>query len=140
MIPRNRLFVGSLIIAVISAYMVYAGSKSSWQYYVTVEECLDDLTELKGRPLRVSGTVLPGSLHVRPDRAGGAFSLHNAENQSTSTTLQVHCQCNMPHTLVEGIGVIAEGHLDSQGVLQAHNVLTRCASKYASSPASPDAP
>ena len=121
-----------MTIATICAYMVYAGAVSTWQYYVTVEECLQDQTQLQGQRLRVAGTVVEGSLKIAASRKSGCFTLENREQGSTKHQLMVQCECYLPQTLTEGIGVVAEGVLAPDGILRAHEVLTRCASKYSS--------
>ena len=69
MTTGTRLVIGVGIIAAVTGYMAYLGGKSSWQYYLTVDECAADASELVGCPLRVNGHVAPNSLEIESDRA-----------------------------------------------------------------------
>jgi cytochrome c-type biogenesis protein CcmE len=127
MTTGTRLLIGGGIIAAITAYMGYLGARSSWQYYLTVDECTADASELVGCPLRVNGQVAIDSLDVDSDRTGAIFVLRGSESG-----IFVRCDCLVPDNLSEGMDVVVEGRLNPEGVLCGSKVLTRCASKYRS--------
>lgn len=118
---RSLVLVGC-VIAGVTGYMAYAGASSSWQYYLTVDEYL--ARPPAGGKLRVSGTIAPGSLRVSPGRDHASFVL-----RGESGDLQITCQGRLPDNLEENAEVVAEGELQG-GRFEAHQVLTRCASKY----------
>jgi cytochrome c-type biogenesis protein CcmE len=122
-----KLAIGATIIAVVTGYMAYLGAKSSWQYYLTVDECAADASELVGCPLRVNGHVAPNSLEIDPDRDRAAFVLRGLESG-----ILVTCAGPLPDNLAEDMDVVVEGQLAGDGVLHGDRVLTRCASKYRS--------
>jgi cytochrome c-type biogenesis protein CcmE len=130
MATGTRLLIGSGVVAAVTAYMAYVGAKSSWQYYLTVDECAADARELVGCPLRVNGRVAAQSLDIEPDRARAAFVL-----RGDKSGVVVTCRGPLPDNLAEDMDVVVEGRLDSGGVLHGDKVLTRCASKYRSEPA-----
>jgi cytochrome c-type biogenesis protein CcmE len=107
--------------------MAYLGAQSSWQYYLTVDECTADAGELVGSPLRVNGHVAPSSLELAPNRSTASFVL-----RGSNSGLVVVCDGPLPDNLAEDIDVVVEGELDAAGVLRGNRVLTRCASKYRS--------
>ena len=121
----RKLAIGGLIIAGITAYMAYLGASASWQYYVSVDECLQGRSTLEGRRLRVGAKVVADSLRIDADRKRAVFSL-NGE----SDDLPVVCSGTLPDNLAENIDVVVEGRLDDSGVLQGDKLLTRCAGKY----------
>jgi cytochrome c-type biogenesis protein CcmE len=123
----TRLAIGGCVISAVTAYMAYLGASSSWQYYLSVDECAADALELLGRPLRVAGNVAPGSLQINANRASACFTLNGADR-----TLHVICAGPLPDNLTEGIDVVVEGRLESASNLRGEKVLTRCASKYRS--------
>ena len=125
MTTGTRLIIGGGIIAAVTGYMAYLGASSSWQYYLTVDECAADASELVGCPLRVNGHVAPNSLEIEPDRTRAAFVL-----RGTQSGVLVTCDGPLPDNLAEDMDVVVEGQLDSGGVLRGDKVLTRCASKY----------
>ena len=105
--------------------MAYLGTTASWQYYLTVDECLSDASELATQRMRVNGKVAVGSLQITPDRQRATFQLCG-----TNSKLPVNCTGPLPDNLAEDMEVVVEGRLDETGRLQGDQVLTRCASKY----------
>jgi cytochrome c-type biogenesis protein CcmE len=132
--PGRKLAIGGVFVAGVTAYMAYVGASTSWQYYLTTDECLANAQTLQDVRLRVSGKVAPGTLEMAGNRKRGSFSLEGADGH-----LRVVCSCTLPDNLAEGASVVVEGRLDKSGVLQGHKVLTRCASKYESESESPAA-
>jgi cytochrome c-type biogenesis protein CcmE len=126
---RAKLIVGALVLLGVTIYVAYLGASSSWQYYLTVDECAANISQIAGRRVRVSGLVAPGSLEMGRDRKRATFVL-----QGTSSGLATVCDgpLPLPDNLAEGITVVVEGSVAPTGSLQAEKVLTRCASKYES--------
>jgi cytochrome c-type biogenesis protein CcmE len=126
---RAKLLLGATVLLGVVAYVAYLGASSSWQYYLTVDECAANIGEIAGKQVRVSGLVAPGSLKVGDDRKSASFIL-----QGTAESVATICDgpSPLPDNLVEGITVVVEGGVTPSGSLQAERVLTRCASKYES--------
>jgi len=127
MTTNRKLALGVVVVAGVTAYMAYLGAASSWQYYLTVDECLANAGRLPGDRIRVTGRIVPDTLRVAADRSQAEFSLEGTEGN-----LAVICSGPLPDNLAEGLDVVTEGQLDRPGLLRAHKVLTRCASKYES--------
>ncbi len=127
MTTGRRLAIGGLLIAGATGYMAYVGAAGSWQYYVTVDECLAASRRLGQDRIRVSGTVSPRSLWIAGDRREAHFALDGKAGK-----LAVSCTGPLPDNLAEAIEVVVEGRLDERGVLHGEKVLTRCAGKYRS--------
>jgi cytochrome c-type biogenesis protein CcmE len=129
------LAIGSSIVLSAMAYVAYLGASSSWQYYLTVDECLTDASTLFHQRVRVTGEIAADSLCVAQDRAGATFVL-----AGTRGNLTVNCSGQLPDNLAEGKQVVVEGRLQDTHRLVGDKVLTRCASKYTSqmSPAESD--
>ncbi len=125
---ERKLLVGALIVGAATVYLAYLGATASWQYYLTVDECLEDIASLQGRRVRVSGLVAPDSLRITKNRDSARFAL-----DGTSRQLDVTSQSPPPDNLREGIQVVVEGYLQPAGWLKAERIMTRCASKYAAS-------
>jgi cytochrome c-type biogenesis protein CcmE len=125
MTTGTRFAIGGAIIAAATSYVAYLGAATSWQYYVTVDECAADASSLLGRPLRVNGRIASQSLQINPERNQARFILQGAE-QAIETT----CVGPLPDNLAEDLDVVVEGRLESASVLRGRKVLTRCASKY----------
>jgi cytochrome c-type biogenesis protein CcmE len=121
----SRLAIGGVLIAGVTAYAAYLGASASWQYYLTVDECMANAPSLAGQRIRVSGKVSPGTLRVAADRKQADFSL-----QGAAAKLTVVCSGALPANLAEDIEVVVEGRLDDSGTLRGDKLLTRCAGKY----------
>jgi len=128
---RAKLFLGGLVLLGVTVYVAFLGASSSWQYYLTVDECAANVSQIAGRCVRVSGLVAPGSLKVGGDRKRATFVL-----QGTSSGITTVCDGSvpLPDNLGEGITVVVEGSVAPGGSLCAEKILTRCASKYESQP------
>ena len=124
MSPGLKLTTGALLMAAAIGYLAYLGAASSWQYYLSVDEAVADATHIEGKRIRVSGRVKTRSLTIGDDRRQATFELAGELH-----TLYVSCRCPLPDNLAEGIDVVVEGILQSDGI-HGDKVITRCASKY----------
>jgi len=127
MTTGTRLAIGAAIVMSVTAYMTYLGASSSWQYYLTVDECIANASTLLHQPIRVTGTIAADSLTVTEDRVKATFSL-----EGTHGILCVNCSGQLPDNLAEGRPVLVEGRLQNAEHFSGDRVLTRCASKYSS--------
>jgi cytochrome c-type biogenesis protein CcmE len=123
----KKLAIAGLIVAAVSAYMAYLGASSSWQYYMTVKECLENASQIGGQRIRVSGTIVAGSLVISPDRQEARFSL-----TEEGSTIPVVCSGPLPDDLTPAktMEVVVEGRMAASCSLQGDKLITRCASKY----------
>jgi cytochrome c-type biogenesis protein CcmE len=127
MSANKKLALGAFLIAGVTGYMAYLGGAASWQYYVTVDECMANAASLAGSRVRVSGRVSPNTLRIAADRREAVFAI-----QGSQGSLEVTCPGPLPDNLAEGMDVVVEGRLKDPRVLQGHKVITRCAGKYRS--------
>jgi cytochrome c-type biogenesis protein CcmE len=120
---RKLIAVGALTTVAV-AYLAFLGAASSWQYYVSVDEAVADAQQLRGKRIRVSGSVQAGSLSIDESRRLATFVLSGERH-----TLPIICRCALPDNLTEDIEVVVEGKYHEDR-LDGHKVITRCASKY----------
>ena len=123
--PGWKLAIGGIIVAGATVYLAYVGASSSWQYYLTAEECSISADSLIGSRVRVSGKVAPGSLLIGTDRRQVSFSLSGTQRQ-----LPVEYSGILPDNLAEEMDVVVEGRLEHRDLLRGDKIITRCASKY----------
>jgi cytochrome c-type biogenesis protein CcmE len=123
----KKLTLAGVVVAGVTAYMAYLGASSSWQYYMTVRECIENAKETGGRRIRVSGSIAPGSLVIAADRQEARFSL-----MESGSTLPVVCKGTLPDDLSpdKTTDVVVEGHLEGDCTFRGDKLITRCASKY----------
>src|SRR5208283_5186686 len=123
----KKLAIAGIVVAGVTAYMAYLGASSSWQYYMTVQECVENAPQVAGQRIRVSGTIVPGTLVIAPDRQEARFSLSEA-----GSNLPVVCAGPLPDDLspTKSMEVVVEGRLEGSCTLHGDKLITRCASKY----------
>jgi cytochrome c-type biogenesis protein CcmE len=131
MSPLAKLGLGAAIVAAGTTYLAYLGASTSWQYYLLVDECIQNQDELLGHRMRVTGKIAAHSLQFPDEGRKATFVLYGQRSE-----LQVSCRGPLPDNLQEGIDVVVEGTLERGGLLRGEKVMTRCASKYQASPES----
>jgi len=132
----KKLAIAGVVVAGATAYMAYLGASSSWQYYMTVKECVDNAAQVTGQRIRVSGTIVPGSLIIAPDRQEARFSLSEA-----GADIPVVCTGPLPDDLspAKTMDVVVEGRIEGSCLLRGDKLITKCASKYNSQKKEPTA-
>jgi cytochrome c-type biogenesis protein CcmE len=124
----RKLVVAGAVVAATIGYMAYVGASSSWQYYMTADECLANAAQAAGHRVRVSGTIAADSLQIDGDPRQASFLLCG-----TAANLPVICTGPLPDDLAGSMEVVVEGQLESAPcLLRGDKILTRCASKYES--------
>ena len=128
MTAAHKLCLGGLVLTMSITCLAYLGASSSWQFYLTVDELMVQAPTLHDCRVRLSGKVRLDSLRITSDRTSASFVLQGSESQ-----IQVNCCGTLPDNLSEGMDVVVEGHVENSGLFKGDQVLTRCASKYATS-------
>lgn len=125
-----KLLVGAALAGGAIGYLAYVGAANSWQYYLSVDEAVNDTSSLVGKHVRLSGRVAAGSLKISGDRRKAMFDLQGEQHRIHAT-----CRGLMPDNLAENIEVVVEGTVCDSGI-DGNKVITRCASKYQAKAAS----
>ena len=128
---RNVALLGGLLVmgaAILGLVLSNAGDTAI--YSKTVPELLEESARLSGRTVRVTGTLVSGSLARRQEPCEYRFQL-----QKDGKTVPVrYAQCVVPDTFrdVPGIPVegTAEGKLAEGGHFEASHIMAKCPSKY----------
>lgn len=124
---RIRLLVGFVAVACAIGLLVARSANESMVYYVTVTELLDQNRGRDFNGLRVTGTVVPGTiergdLQVRFQMTDGTKSI------------PVEYKGVIPDTFGEKGEVVVEGVYHSGGTFEANFLMAKCPSKYEMSP------
>ncbi|MCA9061733.1 MAG: cytochrome c maturation protein CcmE [Planctomycetaceae bacterium] len=122
-----KLAMGAVIICAVTGYLAFVGAETSWQYYVTVDECLAEQEDFADARLRIRGKIRPESLVITQDRSQVQFDLQGSER-----SLHVVCRGPLPDNLTDQSEVVVEGRLSGDCHLAGERVMTQCASKYES--------
>jgi cytochrome c-type biogenesis protein CcmE len=120
-----KLFAGGLVIIAAIAYVTMSSFQANAVYYYTIGEFATQQSHLVGQSIRVSGPLDQSSIQLDQKTLELKFNI-----KENDTVLPVVYRGVVPDTLKTGESVVAEGHLDSNGVFQADNILVKCPSKY----------
>jgi cytochrome c-type biogenesis protein CcmE len=127
---RLRLLVPLVIAAAGIVATVFVFVQGEGTYSRTVDQLVSHQASFMGKPVRVSGKLVHGSLGIGENGCDHRFRI-----SGESTELPVRfAECVVPDNLrdVPGIDVevTVEGRPDSDGSLNATRVLTKCPSRY----------
>ena len=143
------LIGGALIIAAI-ILLIITNTKAGAQYFLTVDELVDQQTEMTGKEVRISGAVLGDTIEYNTDNlvlhfsvahvpgdnkeieaAGGlALVLHQAVNDPSLKRIPVEYVGVMPDLLRDEAQAIMTGKMGEDGVFYAEELLLKCPTKY----------
>jgi len=151
--PRKKslkIIIGGSIIVLVIAVLIILATRTDTQYFLTVDELLQQKSELVGKSVRISGAVIGNSIEYNPEtfalnfeiaqvsgdmkeieREGGlAAALHVAVIDPERTRLKIVYQGIKPDLLKDEAQAILKGTLGSEGVFTASEILLKCPSKY----------
>jgi cytochrome c-type biogenesis protein CcmE len=120
---RSRLPILLLGVIVLGALLALGFTMfgKSVTYYRTPTEVLAE----QGRELRLSGTVVDGSIATDAEAGTVAFDVTDG-----TTTVAVLFTGPQPDTLQDGGEAVAEGALGTDGVFHADTLFAKCPSKF----------
>jgi cytochrome c-type biogenesis protein CcmE len=115
-----------IIIAGGLTYLVTSSLGESMIYYKTVAELLDESEGFVDRPVRINGTLKPGSIRSKPGTNQYRFYMEKRDR-----TLEIEYRGVLPDSMQDGRELVVQGSLQSDKKLFiATEILTKCPSKY----------
>jgi len=147
---RAKFISGGLLILAAVIYLIVSATQANAEYFMTVNELRAKGNTVVGQNLRISGAVIGSTIkydpqtmnltfdiaHVPGDnaaiQAGGGLAavLHTAVTDTTQARLTVSYNGPKPDLLREEAQAIITGHLGSDGVFHADDLLLKCPTKY----------
>ena len=121
----TKLLIGVVVIGGGLGYFMYQAMQSSWSYYYSVDEFTANIDAVKSNSLRIAGLVKNGSVTRAMQNMTLTFVL-----AGTKSEVPVQYGGTVPDNFAEGIDVVVDGRLNTDGVFQADVLTTRCESKY----------
>jgi cytochrome c-type biogenesis protein CcmE len=119
------------VIALAVAYLVMMGLQGTTEYFLTVSELQAKGPSAQNQLLRVSGTLVPGSLTHDADGLSVHFLI--ADAAATSPLTVTYRGGQVPDTMADAsagnVEIVAEGKLGAQGTFAANDVLAKCPSR-----------
>lgn len=127
--PRKqaRLFVAAALLIAGGAltYLVIGGVEQNLVYYLTPSELLAKGEEGVGANVRLGGMVAKDSIDWQPETTTLNFTVKDA-----GAEVKVKASAIPPEMFREGIGVIVEGSLSSQGLFTTNRLMVRHSNEY----------
>jgi len=147
---RTKFIVGGVLILSAVIYLIFSATKANAEYFLTVDELRAKSATLTGQNVRISGAVVgdtiqydantltlsfdvaqvPGDQKEVDAEGGLAAVLHAAVVDPNRARLKIIYSGPKPDLLKDEAQAIMTGHLDSNGVFHADELLLKCPTKY----------
>ena len=123
---KLKFIIAIIIIAGAISYLVFSGVKDTMVYYLTIEELQAKVPDVYGERVRVSGTVVPGSI-VKDGNGNIEFTITDGSNN-----IDVKYSGIIPDIFADDVEAVVEGNYSQQNVFDADVLLAKCPTKYES--------
>ena len=147
---RTKFIIGGVLILAAVIYLIFSATKANAEYFLTVDELKAKNATLTGQNVRISGAVVgdtiqydantltltfdvaqvPGDQKEVDAEGGLAAVLHAAVVDPNRARLKITYSGPKPDLLKDEAQAIMTGHLDSNGVFHADELLLKCPTKY----------
>jgi cytochrome c-type biogenesis protein CcmE len=119
-----KLIIGGLVLAAAVGYLGYAGINAGKSYYLSVDDYMSS-DEHHNQRVRLYGNVGDEGLVLSPKTANAKFVLLGETKK-----IEVRYSGVVPDMFEAGGEVLVLGRIGDDGVFEATQVMTKCASKY----------
>ncbi len=146
----NKFVIGGILILLAVVFLIWTSTAASAEYFLTIDELNAKGAEVVDKNLRVSGAVIGDSIqydpqsltlsfdvaHVPADNlaieseGGLAEVLHQAVMDPSRSRMKVVYVGPKPDLLRNEAQAIVTGHLGSDGVFYAEELLLKCPTRY----------
>jgi cytochrome c-type biogenesis protein CcmE len=132
--PNVKFVVAGGAIALAVLYLVLMGLQGTTVYFLTVGELQAKGPAAQNQVYRVSGLLVPGSMHTESSGLGIRFQIADATDGTTQPLSVLYRGGQVPDIIGDNIEIVTEGKLDSQGTFMANTVLAKCPSRLENAP------
>jgi len=126
---RNALtagLLGGLTLLVVYLILSAVREGQAFEYFKDVDEIIATKSEWVGKPLRIHGNVVKGSIQRKKTGLDYRFAIH-----SRGQWLRVHYQGIVPDTFKDCAEVVVKGQIDPKtSVIESKSITAKCPSKY----------
>ena len=146
----NKFFIGGILILASVIYLIWNATAASAEYFLTIDELNAKGSSVVDKNLRVSGAVIgdtitydpqsltltfevahvPGDNSVIENEGGLAQVLHQAVIDPSRARMTVKYVGPKPDLLRNEAQAIMTGHLGTDGIFYADELLLKCPTKY----------
>ncbi|WP_337172550.1 cytochrome c maturation protein CcmE [Gemmatimonas aurantiaca] len=123
---RRPIIIGAVVVLVAAfAYLAFGGMQNDLVYFLTPSELMAKGDGVVGRPVRLGGQVVPGSVQWN------AATLHLTFRVTDGTKeIAVYSSGAPPQMFREGIGVVVEGKLGTNGTFDSKSLMVKHSNEY----------
>lgn len=129
---RTKFLIGGALVLGPVAWLATSSIKSTGEFYLTPTELATRLTadpSFRDAGVKVGARVVPGSIKRDPGGREYAFEMTDG-----ARTFPVVYHGIAPDTFTDGVDVVVEGRMGSDGTFRATTLLAKCASRYENAP------
>ena len=139
-----KVGVTSAVLVLAFAGLLWSTLREGTEYFMDVNEVMPNRQAWEGKPLRLHGYVVPGSILVKRDSLEYRFKIQNSPPRSSepgATTVDVSYKGIVPDTFKDEAEVTLQGRLSPAGFhTDPNGVTAKCPSKYESAGKSASGP
>ena len=123
---RLKFIIAIAVIALTVSYLVYGGVRDTMVYYLTVEELKAQVPTVYDSRVRVSGTVVPGTI-IKDTNGALEFQITDG-----TQIIDVAYDGIVPDIFADDVEAVVEGVYAKNDVFEAEILLAKCPTKYES--------
>jgi cytochrome c-type biogenesis protein CcmE len=130
--PRTKFLIGAVVVLGSAGYLMASSISETGMYYVTPTELAEKLASdpsLHGVGIKLGARVVPGSIKREAGGREYAFVVTDGARE-----LPVVYRGIAPDTFTDGVDVVVEGRIGTDGTFRATTLLAKCASRYENAP------
>ena len=121
-----KIAVTAGVLAAALGGLFYSTLAEGTEYYVHVDEVMNDPSAWQGKRLQLHGYVVDKSIFVKPQTLEYVFQIQNK-----GAVVQASYTGIVPDTFKDGSEVVLKGRLGPNGfAVEANGVMAKCPSKY----------
>ena len=121
-----KIAVTAGVLAAALGGLFYSTLAEGTEYYVHVDEVMNDPSAWQGKQLQLHGYVVDKSIFVKPQTLEYVFQIQNK-----GAVVQASYTGIVPDTFKDGSEVVLKGQLSQKGIaVEPNGVMAKCPSKY----------
>ena len=129
---RNKFLIGGLLVLGPVGYLMASSIRATGVYYFTPTELETKLAadpSFRSTGVKVGARVVKGSIQRDPGGREYAFRVTDG-----ARSFPVIYRGIAPDTFTDGVDVVVEGRMGTDGTFRATTLLAKCASRYENAP------
>ena len=147
---RSKFILGGLFILAAVVYLIFSSTQQSAEYFMTVDELKTKGSQVIDKSLRLSGAVIGDSIQYDPQTLTLTFEVANVPGDNAEIEAQGGLAAVLkaavadptrarvtvvyvgpkPDLLRSEAQAIMTGHLGTDGIFYAEELLLKCPTKY----------